>query len=79
MTKTIFSVLAILCLTSCNSGQAIREKPQPDTTSNVASIKIPNTTTSDTTQMVTIAPNTSDTSKTKQSFMLMKVASTSIH
>ena len=65
MTKTIFSVLATLYLTSCNSGQASTEKSQSDTTANVAVVETPNTSTSDTIQKLTSVPNSADSLKSR--------------
>lgn len=65
MTKTIFSVLAILYLTSCNSGQASSEKSQSDTTANGVVVEIPNTSTSDTIQKLTSVPNSADSLKSR--------------
>jgi hypothetical protein len=65
MTKTIFSFLVILYLTSCSSGQASTEKSQSDTTANVAVVETRSTTTSDTVQKVASVPNSTDSVKSR--------------
>jgi hypothetical protein len=64
MTKTIFSVLTILYLTSCNSGQVYNERSQIDTPIHVANAQIPISTTV-TIPEVKNASNSADSLKSK--------------
>jgi hypothetical protein len=65
MTKAVFSLLAILYLTSCNSGQASTEKSQSDTPNLIAEQKKPNVSTIDTIQKVTVVSNSADSLKSR--------------
>lgn len=63
MTKTVFSVLTILYLTSCSSGQVSIEKSQSDTANLIAAQKKPNMI--DTIQKVVLVSSSADSLKSR--------------